>query len=272
MPVAKLPGYDCHYLFEDFGKNKTLMLGNSLGCDFRMWDDNIPYLSAHYNILRFDKRGHGGSTGYQDENGLTIGDLANDVLHLIEYLNKRELEYFPLTAQNLVFCGLSISGLTGQWLGLHHPERFAALILCSTAAKIGTKESWQQRIETVKANGLQSISQDTLKRWLTPDFIDQHPDEARQVVTTFENTDPNAYIACCKAIAATDFSSQAANIELPTLLISADLDKVTTHEDAVFLNTQIPNSTHKTLHALHLCNMELPQRFSELVTDFPVVL
>lgn len=268
MPVAKLPGYDCHYLFEDFGKSKTLMLANSLGCDFRMWDDNIPYLSDHYNILRFDKRGHGGSSFSENKSGLTIADLATDVLHLIEHLNQTELNYFPLTADNLVFCGLSISGLTGQWLGIHHPDRFAKLILCSTAAKIGTEESWQERIETVKSGGIESISQDTLKRWVTRNFINHYPDKAQQILTTLEETTPAAYTACCRAIATTDFRNKVAGIELPTLIVSADMDKVTTCEDAAFLNAQIPNSVHRTLNALHLCNMEHPQKFSELLTDF----
>lgn len=268
MPVTTLPGYDCHYLFEDFGKSTTLMLGNSLGCDFRMWDDNIPFLSAHYNILRFDKRGHGGSTYTQNEDGLSIADLAGDVLNLIDYLNKGELNYFPLNSRNLVFCGLSISGLIGQWLGIHHPERFSKLVLCSTAAKIGTKDSWQQRIETVRSGGIKSISQDTLKRWLTPGFIERYPEKALQVLTTLENTQPDAYIACCKAIAAADFRAQAAGIKLPTLIVSADMDKVTTNEDAAFLNTRIPNSEHRTLNALHLCNMEFPRKFPELITDF----
>lgn len=268
MPVATLPGYDCHYLFEDFGKNSTLMLGNSLGCDFRMWDDNIPFLSAHYNILRFDKRGHGGSSYTQNEDDLSIADLAEDVLNLIDYLNKKELDYFPLSGQNLVFCGLSISGLIGQWLGIYHPERFSKLILCSTAAKIGTKESWQQRVDTVRSGGIETISQDTLKRWLTQAFTDEFPEKARQVLNTLENTHPKAYIAFCKAIAAADFRAQAAGIKLPTLIVSADMDKVTTHEDAAFLNTRIPNSEHRTLNALHLCNIEFPQKFSKLITDF----
>ena len=39
----------------------VLMLSNSLGTTLRMWDDQVPELAKHFRLIRYDRRGHGGS-------------------------------------------------------------------------------------------------------------------------------------------------------------------------------------------------------------------
>ena len=51
-----------------------------------------------------------------------------------------------------------MGGQTGMWLALNAPDRFHKLILCNTAAKIGTPEIWNPRIEAVRKGGMKSIS------------------------------------------------------------------------------------------------------------------
>jgi len=197
MPKIKLKNFTCNYLFEDFGHNKTLVLSNSLGTNFLMWEDNIDELSHHFNILRYDKRGHGESTIHQDK--LSIAELAQDVIELID----------ALQLDAVYFCGLSIGGLTGQWLAINRPDRFKKFIICNTAAKIGTIEGWEARIKQVTKFGLKSILQGTAERWFTPHYRANHPEKVQQILASFQNNELQGYVACCHAVAHADFSNQA---------------------------------------------------------------
>ena len=66
--------------------------------------------------------------------------------------------------------GLSIGGLIAQEFYRQRPERVAALVLCDTAAKIGTDESWDQRIAEVERGGIEAIADSVLERWFTAEF------------------------------------------------------------------------------------------------------
>lgn len=128
MPHVQLSCFKCNYCCEYFGHDTTVVFSNSLGADLSMWEDNIDVLSHHFNVLRYDTRGHGMSSIHQDE--LTIAELGMDVIELLDHLKLTKV----------LFCGLSMGGLVGQWLGIHCPDRFIKIILCNTAAKIGTNE------------------------------------------------------------------------------------------------------------------------------------
>ena len=148
-----------NYVFDDFKKEQTIVFSNSLGTDLTMWDKQVELLGQEFNILRYDTRGHGKSEVAEGEYSIEM--LGNDVLDLLDYLKIEKVN----------FCGLSIGGLTGQWLGIHAPERLNKLILCNTAVKIGNNEGWNTRIETVQKNGLDSIVSGTQERWFTPEFV-----------------------------------------------------------------------------------------------------
>ena len=94
------------------------------------------------------------------ESKCSIDDLGEQVIQLMDELG----------IETAYYCGLSMGGLIGQWLGIHHPQRFKKIVLSNTGAKIGNDERWNGRIETIAKNGMQSIVDDTMERWFTEAF------------------------------------------------------------------------------------------------------
>ncbi|SPX55445.1 3-oxoadipate enol-lactonase [Klebsiella pneumoniae] len=92
----------------------VIVLSNSLGTTRAMWQPQIEALTAHFRVLRYDTHGHGKTT----KNGkVTLAQLGEDVIALLDHLN----------IDRAWFCGISMGGLTGLWLGRFAPERFHGL-------------------------------------------------------------------------------------------------------------------------------------------------
>jgi 3-oxoadipate enol-lactonase len=259
MPTVSINNNSCYYELEDFGHSDVLIFSNSLGTTLSMWEQQVDVLSHHFNILRYDTRGHGKSGApMHPHETYDIATLGQDVLALMDYLKLEKAH----------FCGLSMGGLIGQWLGIHAPERFEKIVIANTAAKIGNEEGWNQRIKHVTESGLQSISTATAERWFTEDFRKQHPSVVSDVLNNFVQTDVAGYAACCAAVRDADFRTQLYQLEVPTLIISGSKDPVTTVEDAKFLAKRIPVASHVTLKAAHLSNIEKGEEFAKLILHF----
>ncbi|MDO6388605.1 3-oxoadipate enol-lactonase [Pontibacter sp. BT731] len=253
MPIIKIAGNDCFYTYEDLGHDDTIVFSNSLGTDLSMWDNVAQCLRKHLNILRYDTRGHGQSTISSDT--VSISELGQDVIALLDHLKLGKV----------YFCGLSMGGLIGQWLGIHHPEHFKKIIIANTAAKIGAAEGWNTRIAQVKEHGLQSILDGTAQRWFTPAYRQEHPEAVRDVLEKFTQTSLQGYIACCAAVRDADFREELQKLRVPTLVISGSQDEVTTPADGEYLASGIPRSRHVQLAANHLSSVELPTEFAKNV-------
>lgn len=158
MPTVRLADGDLNYSLEGPAGAPVLLLSNSLGTDLGMWDTQIPALTAHFRVLRYDTRGHGASL--VTPGPYAIGQLGADVLALLDALELPRVH----------FCGLSMGGLIGQWLGIHAGERLGRLVLCNTAAKIASDEVWNTRIDTVLKGGEQAmrdLRDASVARWFT---------------------------------------------------------------------------------------------------------
>lgn len=245
-----------NYVFDDFKKEQTIVFSNSLGTDLSMWDKQVGLLGLEYNILRYDTRGHGKSEAPAGEYSIEM--LGKDVLELLDYLKIEKVN----------FCGLSIGGLTGQWLGIHAPERLNKLILSNTAAKIGNAEGWNTRIDTVRKNGLKSIVSGTQERWFTPEFVAENKAEVDAVLAKFVQTPLEGYVGCCTAVRDADFTNEVSNITVPTLIFSGTEDTVTTLKDSNFFKENIPNTSLFNLRAAHISNIERAEDFTSLLIEF----
>jgi 3-oxoadipate enol-lactonase len=256
MPHTIINGVNGYYEYDNFNHAETIIFSNSLGTNLSMWEKQVDMLRHHVNIVRYDTRGHGKSA--VGETPADIAHLGADVVALLDFLHLKKV----------VFCGLSMGGLIGQWLGINASERFEKIIISNTAAKIGNAEGWNQRIETVSKNGLESITAGTAERWFTPNFRQQQPDVVEDILHKFVQTNLKGYVDCCAAVRDADFRTQLLNFNVPTLIISGDNDAVTTTEDAEFMTKHIPLAKHVTLNAAHLSNVEKGAEFSNLIALF----
>jgi 3-oxoadipate enol-lactonase len=256
MPIAHINNAHIHYEIQGPANAPALILSNSLGANFFMWDAQMPELRKHFRVLRYDTRGHGQSE--VTPGPYMFEQLARDALALADTADMGEFS----------FCGLSMGGVTGMWLALHAAKRLHKLVLCSTGAKIGNAEIWNARIETVRTGGTKSISATTMERWFTAPFREREPQTVERIKKTLENTNTEGYIACCEALRDADYREQLKSISLPTLVISATHDPATPPNDGKFLVKQIASARYVELDAAHLSNIEQSKQFTQEVSAF----
>ena len=247
-----------NYKLQGTPNSPVLIFSNSLGAEMLMWDELVPHLLPYFRILQYDTRGHGESE--VTAGNYTIELLGEDVIDLMDDL-KIETAYF---------CGLSMGGLIGQWLGLNHPERFEKIVLSNSGAKLGDNNSWNERIDTITKQGMQGIANATMERWFTEDFRRLNPKRVAEVKAAFLRCNPAGYASCCAAIRDADFREKIQNISVETLIITGDEDPVGTIEQAEYLANRIPFAHLKVLHARHLTSTEIPKEYAQVLLDFLV--
>jgi 3-oxoadipate enol-lactonase len=256
MPVAHVNGGHLHYELTGSSNAPLLVLSNSLGTNFSMWDAQMPELRKNYRVLRYDTRGHGQSE--VTSGPYSFEQLGRDVLALADAL---DIGHFS-------FCGLSMGGVTGLWLGIHAGKRLHKIVLCSTGAKIGNAETWDARIEAVRKGGTKSIAAATMERWFTPRFRESSPDIVERVKHMVENTSTEGYISCCAALREADLRESIAAITTPTLAISSTHDPAAPPADGRFIAQRIAGARYVELDAAHLSNIEQHDRFTQEVSGF----
>lgn len=259
MPAVQLADGELNYQLEGIAGAPVLLLSNSLGTDLNMWDAQIATFTQHFQVLRYDTRGHGQSL--VTEGSYCIEQNGRDVLALLDALEIAQVS----------FCGLSMGGLIGQWLAINAPERLQRVVLCNTAAKIGNPEVWNPRIEMVLREGqaaMRALRDGSIARWFTPAFADAEPAKAEAVVGMLGATSPQGYAANCAAVRDADFREQIAAIKLPLLLVCGTQDAVTTVADGQFIRERVAGAQLLELHAAHLSNVEAGEAFSQPVLAF----
>ncbi|AHL75483.1 3-oxoadipate enol-lactonase [Stutzerimonas stutzeri] len=259
MPSVKLADGELNYRFDGPADAPVLVLSNSLGTTLEMWDSQVPAFSEHFRVLRYDTRGHGGST--VTPGPYSIEQLGRDVLGLVDALG----------IDRFAFCGLSMGGLIGQWLGINAGERLIRLVVCNTGAKIGTDEVWNERIDTVLKGGEQAMRDmrdASIARWFTPAFAGREPVQTHRLTQMIASTSPAGYAANCAAVRDADYSDQLGAIKLPTLIVCGGQDPVTTPEHGRFIQDRIADAELVELEAAHLSNVEADDDFTQRVLAF----
>jgi 3-oxoadipate enol-lactonase len=255
MPTARLDDIDLHYRLDGAAAGPVLVLSNGLGLDLHMWEAQMPALGARFRVLRYDTRGHGSSS--IPDGPSTIDRLGRDVLALLDELHIGRVH----------FCGLSLGGMTGMWLGANAPERLSSLVLANTAPHIGTHEMWDTRIATVNARGMMAISDAAIARWFTPQFIVRSSAAVASLKAMFERTPAAGYVSCCAANRDADLRDTVAGIRAPTLVITGRHDVATPAAQGDWLAHRVPGARCVELAAAHLSNLEAPDAFTALVAD-----
>jgi 3-oxoadipate enol-lactonase len=255
MPFVEVGDLRTHYALTGH-QEPVVVFSNSLGTDFSMWDPQIAELGRRFRILRYDTRGHGQSSVTPAD--YTIEQLGRDVLGLLDSLGLDRVH----------FCGLSMGGMIGMWLGIHAPDRVHRLVLSNTAARIGTKEMWNARIATVRKDGMKTVAAAVIERWFTPEFRASSAEKVTPAKRMLENSPPEGYAACCAAIRDMDQREAITQIKAPTLVIYGGRDPVTPASEAHFLTGRIRGAVEVELAAAHLSNVEQASAYTEAVNGF----
>lgn len=256
MPFLETRSFRCHYRVDGPESGPAIVFSNSLGATLAMWDDQVPSLIDRYRVVRYDSRGHGQSSA--PDGPYTIAELASDVLALLDALH----------ITHATFCGLSIGGMLGQWLGAHASSRIPRLVLCATVPRFGSRELWDERIQTVQGAGLQALVGATMERWFTPEFRARAPETVERTRSAFLGTSPTGYAGCCAALRDADMRASLQAIRIPTLLIGGNSDPVASPEVMQFLGDRIEHSRSVQLAAAHLCNIEAAPAFNRELLGF----
>ena len=256
MPMIDADGCLLNVSVEGRHDGPTLMLSNSLGATLQMWEPQMKALTQLFRVISYDRRGHGKS-------GVPAGPYSferfgRDVLAILDNLNVEKVHW----------CGLSMGGMVGQWLGANAPERMDRIILANTTCYYPDPANFLNRIKVVKEGGLASVADTVIAGWLTADFRTREPEVAARIKAMLLATPVKGYLACCEALSTLDQRALLPKIKSPTLMITGRHDMSTPISAGEFIRSQIPDASLTILEAAHISNVEQPQAFTEAVVGF----
>ncbi|WP_243614439.1 3-oxoadipate enol-lactonase [Shimia aestuarii] len=239
MKIADLGDVRLHYRIDGDPSGAPIVFANSLGTDLRLWDPVLPHLPEGLRIIRFDKRGHGLSSC--PPGPYSMGALVRDTEKLLDLLEVKDA----------MFVGLSIGGMIAQGLAVKRLDLVRAMVLSNTAAKMGTKEMWEDRLNTVKREGIEALADPIMERWFGRDF--RATAELELWRNMLVRQPAEGYAGCCAAIAGTDFYTPTSGLRLPTLGIAGSED-----------GASPPDLVRETVDLIHGSKFELIRRAGHL--------
>ncbi len=260
MPFITASGVRHFYRLEGQPGRPVLVLSHSLGADHAMWAPQLPDFLHHFQVLRYDTRGHGASDAPKGEYSIEV--LGRDVLSLAD----------ALAIERFAFCGLSMGGAIGQWLAVHAPERLTGLVLANTSPQFGPRSNWDARMKAVRDGGMTAIVDVVMGRFFSPETLTWDA-YANSVKLVFLGLDPAGYLGCCAAVRDFDSRDLLQKIQVPTLLIVGDRDPSTPWEGhGEVLARDVAGARVVRLPAAHLSNIERPRSFTAASLEFLTTL
>ena len=257
MPFATIHNPRMFYRLQGNPGRPVLILSHSISTDQSLWDPQVEDLLPHFQILRYDTRGHGASETTAGEYSIEM--LGKDILALADTLG----------ISQFAFCGLSLGGAIGQWVAAQAPERVTHLVLANTSPQFVPRSNWETRIETVRQGGMSAVVDVAMQRFFSPETVAKQDPHVASIRSVFLGTDPVGYLGCCAALRDMNHADLLGRIKAPTLVIAGDRDVATPwsgHGER--LAQQIPEAVALHLAAAHLSNLERPHSFSTALLEF----
>jgi len=253
---ARANGIEIRYEVE--GDGPWVMFSHSLACHLGTWDGQAVALRDRYRILRFDTRGHGGTS--VPPAPYTFDQLADDVEGLLAELGVEQVH----------FVGISLGGMIAQEFALKHPRRLASLVLCDTTSRYpaGTEKIWQERIAAVRAQGMSPLVEPTLERWFTPAFRAARPDVMTVIGDMIRSTPAEGYVGCGAVVPRIDTTDRLRTIACPTLVVVGSRDLTVPPEEGRLAAQRIPGARLVELPTDHHTPDEAPEAFVDLLRGF----
>jgi 3-oxoadipate enol-lactonase len=223
-----------------------LLLLHALGTDFSLWDAFVPLLSRRFRLIRADLRGHGVSDA--PEGDYSLDRLGQDMLTVLDHLG----------IGACAVAGISMGGMVGLWLAGTAPQRVNRLAALCTTAHYGEPAVWQERMESVRRDGLTAILPGVAGRWFTPAFIAARPDTVTGIVALVARQSALGYAGCCAALRDLDLRPLLPGITAETTIVGGLFDPATPPVMAEALAAAIPNARLTLLPTSHMAVIEAP--------------
>lgn len=251
-----LGGVRLAYRLEGPPAAPVVAFANSLGTTSALFDAEAALLAGRFRVLRYDLRGHGGSSA--PPGPYSMADLGGDLIGLLDALG--------IARASLV--GLSIGGMIAQWVAAMHPERVERLVVACSAPALPPADAWHARAAAVRAAGTAPLVETLFARWFTPGFRDAHPEVLERVRAMLLGCDPEGYAGCCEAIAGADLAPALSSVRAPTLVICGVADPVAPPAVGLALADALAHASFLALaDAAHLANLNQPARFGAALSD-----
>ena len=228
MPEFERDGVKFNVTLDGPENAPPLMLSNSLGTNLHMWDPQIPELTKHFRVIRYDSRGHGQSDA--PEGPYSIDDLGRDALAIMDALEFDQVHWI----------GLSKGGMIGQWLLTHAPERIGRAVLANTGSHMPPPDLWNERVRTAIDKGMEELTPGVIERWFTPEFREREPETVEKIVRMLHTTPAHGYAGSCSAIRDMDQRESIRSVSNPVLVIVGSRDPATPPEIGQLIADRFP--------------------------------
>jgi 3-oxoadipate enol-lactonase/4-carboxymuconolactone decarboxylase len=211
----------------------------------------------HFRVLRYDIRGHGATSVPPGDYSIEM--LARDVLALADALGIRQFAW----------CGLSLGGMIGQWLGANAPTRVTALVLANTSPRFPDPTLMETRRRTALESGMAALEASVMGRFFSPDRLEANSVTVAGARRELVATDPVGYAGCCAAIRDMDQRSLLQSMHAPTVIIVGERDVSTPWQGhGEILAQHIAGARVERLPTAHLSNLEAPRSFAAILARF----
>jgi len=244
-------------MLEETGEGIPLVFINALGTDLRIWDGVVAHLTGRQPVLRFDKRGHGLSDCPPAP--YSMHDFSADLLGLLDQLEILQA----------IVIGISVGGMVALDFAASWPERVQSMVLCDTAPVIGTADLWNNRVNKLRAQGMESMAEAILARWFAPTFKENSPAAYQGYFNMLTRMPLEGYTGTCEALRDTDLTEAAKTIKARTLILCGTEDVSTPPDVVRGLVELMPNAEfHEIPGAGHSTCIEQPDLVAEQIERF----
>lgn len=255
---VRVNGLDFHCRLDGPEGAPWIVFSNSLLTDMALWDAQVAAFEGRFRMLRYDKRGHGGTE--VPAGPATMELLADDAEALMAHFG----------VERATFIGDSVGAATALLLGARSPGRLAALVPVDgqpvTPPNGGAM--WQERIDLAARDGMAAFAEVTLQRWFAPGSFAAGNPAIPKVRAMIEVTPEAGFVACARALQSYDIRAGLPDIRLPVLMIAGAADGAI---PGIMrgLAEVIPGSTFTEIpEAGHLPGIEAPGRFNAVLEPF----
>ena len=235
-----------------------IALVHSLALDRSFWNEVVPLLTPHADVLTYDCRGHGQSDKvkmtYTPE--LFAGDLAS----LLDHVN------WP----RAVIAGCSMGGCVAQAFAGLYPDKANALVVIDSTAWYGptAPKDWRERAATAVTKGLAALSAFQATRWVSDSFREAHPDVVRAHIDVFLANDVDCYRSTCEMLGDADLRHYQASMRMPVSVIVGEEDYAAPVAMSEQIQRAVPGATLSVLpNVHHLTPIECPAVIAEKILE-----